>query len=206
MVVEHSWPVADPDRLEQILRSTPWFWELLEAARDVDAPDWLLGAGALRTAVWDRLHGYAEPSGVRDVDLAFFDPVDLTPARDEEVENELRARLPHAPWEARNQAAVHLWYPAKFGTTVEPLTSSADAVGTWPETATSIAVRLHPDDRLEVVAPLGVDDLYALILRRNPRRVTEEQFEKRLQEKRITERWPQVTVQRPEERPVAPRA
>ncbi len=183
-------------RLSELLRDTAWFWRLLEAARDVDAPDWLLGAGALRTAVWDRLHGFEEPPALRDVDLAFFDPVDFTPARDEAVEAALRERAPDVPWEARNQAAVHLWYPRRFGYAVEPLTSSADAVATWPETATSVAVRLWPDDRLQVVAPVGLDDLFGLVLRRNPRRVSVAEFERRLREKRVAERWPRVTLVR----------
>ena len=37
--------------LEDIVRSTPSLVAALEAARDVDPPDWLLGAGAVRTAV-----------------------------------------------------------------------------------------------------------------------------------------------------------
>src|SRR4051795_10111273 len=162
----------------------------LEAARDVEPPDWLIGAGAVRTAVWDRLHGYDEPTPLRDLDGAFYDAADLSEARERAIEEALRARLPGVPWEARNQAAVHLWYERKFGFAVEPLTSSADAVGTWPETATSVALRLWPDDRLQVVAPVGLGDLFGLVLRRNPRRVTQEQFEQRLREKRIAERWP----------------
>src|SRR3954470_20501948 len=128
----------------------------LKAARDVDAPDWLIGAGAVRTAVWDRLHGYAQPTPLRDLDVAFYDPADLSERRERSVEDALRARLPGVPWEARNQAAVHLWYERKFGFAVEPLTSSADAVGTWPETATSVALRLDPGGALAIVAPCGL--------------------------------------------------
>ncbi|MEA2408349.1 MAG: uncharacterized protein QOE69_2468, partial [Thermoleophilaceae bacterium] len=64
--------------MERIVRSTPWLIDVLEAAREVDAPDWLIGAGAIRTAVWDSLHGFDEPTELADVDLAFFDPDDLT--------------------------------------------------------------------------------------------------------------------------------
>ena len=176
------------------MRATPWLMAALEAARDVDPPDWLIGAGAVRTAVWDRLHGYAEPTPLRDLDLAFYDADDLSGERESAIEAALRARLPGAPWEARNQAAVHLWYEAKFGLAVEPLASSADAVGTWPETATSVAVRLEADGSLTVVAPCGLDDLLGLVHRHNPRRATREVYEQRLADKRIAERWPRVTV------------
>jgi hypothetical protein len=166
----------------------------LSAARSVDPPDWLIGAGAVRTAVWDRLHRFVEPSRVADIDLVFFDPRDLSPERDREVEQALRAQLPDAPWDAKNQAAVHLWYPHKFGDAVEPLHSTAEAVATWPETATCVGVRLNDRDRLRVVAPYGLDDLLGLVHRRNPKRVTIEEYERRLKAKRIVERWPQVRV------------
>jgi uncharacterized protein len=181
-------------RFEEIVRTTPWLMDALAAAREVDPPDWLVGAGALRNAVWDRLHGFAEPTPLADVDLGFFDPTDLTDARDEEIESALRARLPDVPWHAKNQAAVHLWYPKRFGLQVEPFASAAEAIATFPETATSVAVRLERDDRLTVVAPYGLDDLLGLVHRHNPRRATVEVYEHRLATKRIAERWPRVTI------------
>jgi uncharacterized protein len=181
-------------RLEEIIRSTGWLVRALEAARSVDAPDWLIGAGAVRTAVWDRLHGYENPTSVDDIDLVFFDARDLSKQRDRQVEAMLRAVLPDAPWDAKNQASVHLWYPRKFGYAVEPLRSSADAVATWPETATAVGLRLTDDEQLRVCAPLGLHDLLGLVHRRNPRRVSVEEYERRLSTKRIAERWPRVTI------------
>lgn len=182
------------ERVEEILRSTPWFMETLTAAREVAAPDWLIGAGALRTAVWDRLHGFDAPTELADIDLVFFDPADLSRERERGVEDALRAALPAAPWDAKNQAAVHLWFPDKFGYEVEPLRSAAEAVATWPETATCVGTRLTSDDRLELVAPFGLDDLLGLVHRRNPARVSVEEYERRLRTKRIAERWPRVRV------------
>ena len=183
-----------PRELEGILRADPWFMAILAAVRDCDPPDWLVGAGVIRTLVWDHLHGYTARTPVADVDVVFFDPADLRPERDATVQAQLQARLPGVPWEATNQAAVHLWYESYFGFPVPPLTSSADAVGTWPETATSVAVRLLADDTLQIVAPCGLADLFGLVLRRNPRRVTREQFLKRLETKQIRQKWPRVRV------------
>ena len=162
----------------------------------MDAPDWLIGAGAVRTAVWDRLHGYEKPSELEDVDLAFFDPEDLSPERDRAVEHALRERLAETPWDAKNQAAVHLWYPAKFGYEVQPLSSTADGVASWPETAVCVGLRLERDDALTVVAPHGVDDMLGMVHRRNPVRVSIDEYERRLRAKRITERWPRARVVR----------
>jgi hypothetical protein len=136
--------------VEEILRSTPWMMDALVAAREVDAPDWLIGAGAVRT--------------------------------------------PGPPWDATNQAAVHLWYADRFGQVVERLGSTEEGVATWPETATCVAVRLEHDGGLELAAPYGLDDLLGMVHRRNPARVSVEEYERRLRTKRISERWPLVRV------------
>jgi uncharacterized protein len=188
--------VIGTDEVERIVRSTPWLMDALEAAREVDAPDWLIGAGAVRTAVWDRLHGFEEPTELADVDVGFFDPADLSRDRDAAVEAALRELRPGTPWDAKNQAAVHLWYPAKFGYEVPPLGSTAEAVATWPETAACVGVRLERDDSLSVVAPYGVEDLLGLVHRHNPARASVEEYERRLRAKRITDRWPRVRVLR----------
>jgi hypothetical protein len=166
----------------------------LHAARAVDPPDWLIGAGAIRDRVWDHLHGLTRPAPVKDLDLAFFDPGSLASERERSVQSALTAQAPDLAWDVTNQAAVHLWYPQVFGVEIDPLTSTSDAVGTWPETATAIGVRLLADDTIAVVAPCGLDDLFALICRRNPRRATSEQYRRRVENKRIAKRWPRVRI------------
>jgi hypothetical protein len=181
-------------RLQHIIRSNDWFMTVLEAVRDCNPPDWFVGSGVVRNIVWDHLHGYTQPTPLADVDVAFFDPDDLTPGRESAVQEQLLNRLPDVPWQAKNQAAVHLWYENVFGYAVPPVQSSEDAIGTWPETATCIGVRLIPHDAVLVAAPLGLDDLFQMILRRNPRRVSVELFRQRLREKAIQQRWPRVRV------------
>ena len=186
--------VGEKGRLESLLQSTGWFVEALRAAREVAPPDWYVGGGVIRTLVWDALHDHKKPTPLADVDLAFFDPNDLSVEKERRVEAALKDRCPAVPWEARNQAAVHLWYEEKFGRPVEPLVSTRDGVATWPETATAVAVRLEQGDRLTIYAPCGLTDLLSLTLRRNQRRVTREIFEARLEAKQITGRWPRVRV------------
>lgn len=137
---------------------------------------------------------YTQPHLPRDIDVAFFDPTDLSPERDTAVTAHLTALLTTVEWEATNQAAVHRWFSAEFGREVAPLHSSAEAIATWPETATCTAVRLLPDDSLHIVAPFGLADLFQMILRRNPARVTLAQFQQRLRDKQIRQKWPLVEV------------
>ncbi|MDA0271420.1 MAG: nucleotidyltransferase family protein [Chloroflexi bacterium] len=183
------------DHLVELIRGCPWFMEALGAARAVlGTAEWAIGAGAIRDLVFDAMHGRmaAVP---RDIDLAFFDEADLSVEREDAIESELRRLAPGLPFEARNQARVHLWYEEHFGEPIEPYRSLGHAISTWPETATSVACRLRADDSIEVIAPLGLDDLFAGILRRNPAQVTETRFRERLARwAYIDERWPSVRV------------
>jgi hypothetical protein len=181
------------DRLRALVRDSPVLMEALRAVRDVDPPDWLISAGAIRDAVWDALHDRA-PATPRDIDVGYFDPTDLTPARDAAVSQALHERAPELPWDAKNQAAVHLWYPQRFGVEVPLFRNTAEAVASFPETASCIGLRLQADDELLVVAPYGLEDLFGLVCRRNPTRVSAEFYERRVADKGWAERWPDLRM------------
>jgi hypothetical protein len=74
--------------------------------------------------------------------------------------------------EVRNQARVHLWFEGRFGEPYAPLPDSATALTRFVSPLFAVAVRLEADDRLTVLAPFGLDDLFAMRLRPNPRRPT----------------------------------
>jgi hypothetical protein len=168
--------------------------EVMGAVRAVAPPGAVVGAGVIRNIVWDHLHGHQRPTQLADVDVAFFDPLDLSEEREQRLETDLQQQMSGVPWQAINQAGVHLWFSKGFGYSVEPLTSLEDAVATWPETATAVAIRLSHAERLEILAPCGLEDLLGMVLRRNPRRVPYELFLKRLKSKRILDKWPRVRV------------
>ena len=161
--------------LRRILRGSDRLMGILEAVRGCDSPGWLVG-GVLYKLVRNRLHGYPETAHAEDVDVVFFAPDDLGLKREQAVERDLRVRRPDVPWEAKNQAAVHVWYEGKFGHVVPPLRSSEEGIAANPGTATAVGVRLLADDGLYVAAPLGLDDRLGMVMRRNSRRVTPEAF------------------------------
>jgi len=181
-------------RLIELVHSSSLLMRALRAARAVDPPDWYIGGGIIREWVWNRLHGFARRAPARDVDLVFFDPMSLSSDRERRIQDAVTVQAPDICWDVTNQAGVHLWYPEVFGVELDPLRCAADAVGTWAETATAIGIRLLANDRIEVVAPCGLDDLFGLICRRNPRLITIEQYRRRVQNQRIATRWPRVRV------------
>ncbi|MGO4378384.1 nucleotidyltransferase family protein [Pseudoduganella sp. RAF53_2] len=175
-----------------IARRTAWFMDYLRAARELRLQSWCVGAGAVRTLVWDALHGVQNADALPDIDLAYFDAFDLRPERDAELARALGPR-----WEAVNQAAVHRWYPAGAESglvAVAPLASLTEAIATWPEYATCVGIWLDWNDTLHVIAPHGLDDLFGMVIRHNPARATAEMYRARVAQKRYAERWLKVQI------------
>lgn len=174
---------------------TPWFMQALVAVRDLGLPSWCIGAGAVRNMVWDKLQGHRTPSSLADIDVAHFDLDDISPRHDMALQARLTRRLPQVPWEVTNQAGVHQWFEAAFGHPVDPLNSLEEAVASWPEYATSVGVWLSDEGSIEVIAPHGLDDLFSLVVRRNPTRVSVDTYRQRVAQKNYTQRWPSVRVE-----------
>lgn len=166
--------------------------------RSLGLPAWCIGAGVIRNLVWDELSGKSIASQLSDVDVAYFDSSDITPERDAALQALLAARLPGVPWEVTNQAGVHLWFAAEFGHSVQPLTSLEEAVASWPEYVTAVAVTLAADDSIDIIAPYGLDDLFSMMVRHNPVRASVANYRDRVAKKRYAERWPGVTIMPPE--------
>lgn len=183
-------------RLDAILRETPDLMRVLGVARELDLPDWLIFSGAIYQPVLNHLTGRPAGYGIKDYDLGYFDSSDTSyEAEDAVIRRAAAAFEPplREMVEVRNQARVHLWFEDKFGEPYAPLRRSAEALTRFVSPLFAVGVRLEPDDRLTIVAPFGLEDLFAMRLRPNPSRVTGG-FERTAAS--VTARWPEVEVQR----------
>lgn len=172
--------------IQTLLLNDPVRWPLLALVRSLNLPDCWVGAGFVRNAVWDHLHGRAESPLTGDVDVLWFDPDRATPDEDHRVETILRTLHPAVEWSVKNQARMH----TRNGNA--PYRSATDAMRHWPETATAVAVRRTAQDTCEVSAPLGLEDLFNLILRPTPRFDVEKRdiYESRIASKHWLTTWP----------------
>ncbi|WP_322019462.1 nucleotidyltransferase family protein [Paraburkholderia tropica] len=182
------------EKLVDIASQSSWCMSALSTVREMGLESWCIGAGAIRNLVWDSLHGYEIPTQLADVDVAYFDASDLSSTRNAEIQSRLAAHCPGVPWEVTNQAAVHLWFEKVFGHSVPPLTSLSEAIASWPEYATAVGLTLRDDGTIDIWAPYGLDDLFSMVVRRNPTRVSIDTYRRRIEQKRYLERWPRATV------------
>jgi hypothetical protein len=181
-------------RLEAILRAAPSMMRVLETARDLDLPDWLLFSGAVYQRVLNHQTGRDPDYGLKDYDLGYFDASDISYEAEDVVIRRVAAAFPppfDALVEVRNQARVHVWFEDKFGEPYPPLRSSAEALERFVSATFAVGVRLQPDDRMTIVAPFGLEDLFALRMRPNPTRKTGG-FARTAAG--LTTRWPELIV------------
>jgi hypothetical protein len=195
-VNEIALALAHPITLTTIVRNTPWLCEVLEVVRAVGPLGGYVAAGAVRDTVWDALTGRpsTRPSG--DVDVVYWAEAEPEGAP-LAYETKLRAALPAIVWEVTNQATIHLWHRQMQGLAAEPHRSVADGLATWPETATAVGVRLGAEGTLDILAPLGLADLFALRLRHNPVLTSPDVFRQRAKAKRWLQRWPELQLIEP---------
>lgn len=180
------------------VKNDSWMMEVLRIVKRLDLPDWWIGAGFVRSKIWDMLHGYKKRTPLPDIDVIYFDKSDFTPdeaekfsTNTEEVYQErLKKRFPDIVWSVTNQARIHLFHNDK------PYISSEEGLSRWVETATCVGVRL--DSRLNKIiltAPLGIDDLVKGIIRPNPQSKPDRKaFETRIREKEWLKKWPRLKV------------
>jgi uncharacterized protein len=181
-------------RLETCLRASADVMSVLQAARASGVPDWRLLSGAVYQTVWNAVTGRPAGYGVRDYDIAYFDP-DLAETAETRWAGRVRAHLPEVlrpSVEIANQARVHLWFERKFGRAYPPLSSTDEALTRALATAHAVGVRLEHGGALTIAAPYGLGDVVDLVLRCNPAMEPIAAFRAKALEARA--RWPEVRI------------
>jgi hypothetical protein len=187
-------PVRAPGILDTLLRSNPVVDAVLERLPALRLPDWYLGAGAVAQTVWNAAHGFPADHAIEDYDVVYFDASDLGADGERAVGDRVDAALADlgAAVDVTNEARVHLWYEGRFGVPLAPYRSTAEAIATWPATATAVGVRPRAGGGLEVCAPFGLDDLLHLVVRPNPVLVPEAVYRAKAERWKAT--WPRLTA------------
>jgi hypothetical protein len=186
---------AQRQALRDLIAANSLLMEVLSGLREAALPDCWLVSGAIYNEVWNALTGRPALTGIKDIDIAYFDARDLSYEAEDRVIRGLAARFAHLPIpvEPRNQARVHLWFESRFGFAVPPLSETAEALGRYASRTHAVGARLEPDGRISLLAPFGLDDMFSFRLRPNRR------LDNRLAHERKAARakaiWPELLVE-----------
>jgi hypothetical protein len=185
-------PTPGEERFLDIVLADPTVAAVLERAPALGVADWWLTAGVLFQTVWNAETGRAPGTGIRDADLFYFDKDTSWEAEDAVIRAgaALFGDLP-VPVEIRNEARVHLWYADRFGTPAPPFRDCADAIDSFAALCCCYGIT-QTDGGVQVYAPHGYDDLFALTVRPNPRLAPRHVYETKTA--RWNQQWPELTV------------
>jgi hypothetical protein len=179
-------------RLDSELRRNVVLRELLSRFDEIDLPDAWIVAGCVAQTVWNLSAGQPAELDIKDVDIVYCDPSDLSAEGETSHQQRVSSRFSNLAiaLDVQNQARVHLWYEDRFGYPIEAYHSSADAIASFPTTATAIGVR-QQDGVFECCAPFGLADLFSLTVRANKRQITPAIYQAKVD--RWRRAWPHLT-------------
>ena len=177
-----------------IIQQDRWMMELLKAAKSLNLPDWWICAGFIRSKIWDVLHDFEERTSSPDIDLIYFDPINIDKKVEGKHEEVLYEILPSIPWSVKNQARMHIV------NNIPPYSSATDAISKFPETATALGVMLDKEDNVILTAPHGIWDVVNMKVTPTPFFCESKErlliYEKRMRNKNWKSIWPNVKYER----------
>ncbi|TRX48722.1 nucleotidyltransferase family protein [Fulvivirga sp. M361] len=173
--------------LTGIISDDKWMLETLKTVRSLALNDCWIGAGFVRNKIWDYQHGL-ERQALNDIDVIYFDRLRLSRQDDLSLERTLNSINPALNWSVKNQARMHLRNGHR------PYKNCEDAMAYWPETATSVAVRLNTKGSIEYIAPCGLEDLFNLVVAPTPN-ADLKVYQDRLESKAWKKKWRNLVIQ-----------
>lgn len=137
------------DKLIQLLEKDIYIMNILIILNLVNKDFWL-GGGAIRSFVWDNIHGLDKKYG-QDYDIVYHNNCENKLTKDLEYFNLLKYIDPYINWQVHNQLRYNNYKDIY------------EACNSWFDKSTCIMVRLV-DNNIEIYAPNGVKILFDCIL------------------------------------------
>lgn len=174
------------NQLIEIITSDDWMIKTLKTVRDLNLNDCWIGAGFIRNKIWDYKHG-KDSTELNDIDVIYFDRTRSSKNEDMLIENKLKTVDPTLNWSVKNQARMHI------RNNHIPYLNCYEAISFWPETATSIAIRLKSNNKIDYIAPYGLEDLFNLLVVPTPK-FDLQTYTERIEKKDWKEKWSKLNI------------
>lgn len=177
-----------------VLRQNAALASLMDSLHELRLPDCYVAGGAIPQIVWNSFHGFELNHGLSDFDVVYFDDCHISAESEALVQSRLAAQFPKSPIriEAINQARVHLWYEKEFGRPIKPYSCTAEAICSFPTTASASGLTVDRNGAWRLFAPRGLTDMLSAVVRANAIQVTARQYEEKCS--RWSKIWPRLTV------------
>jgi hypothetical protein len=177
------------NHIEGLIEADAWRMEILYTVKQLQLPDWAIGAGFVRAAVWDAVSGLGRSTPINDIDVLYFDRGDLSETTEKKYEEVLNAKSSNTPWSVKNQARMHIQNMDP------PYADTENAISHWLEVASCVGVRMRADTSVQIIAPYGIDDLINMRARPTLRGIQKpDQYRLYLKKKNWLRNWPTLNI------------
>lgn len=183
--------------LEKILKKSEKHIQILNilqeyAKENTSFQNHYLAAGSINQVVFNYYHNFPLDYGIKDYDIVYYDE-DTSYEKEDKIIKDLQKRLESLQLEVdiKNQKRVPIWYKEKYKVERSPYTCVENAISRWGTTITCIGVRLE-NNKMKVVCPYGLNDLFSLIIRPVKIDFSKEDYEKKV--KSWKEKWPKLDI------------
>ena len=178
--------------LSDILTYNKPIYKVLKQAENLKMQNYYIAAGCITQTVFNYQLGKDLMYGISDIDFIYYDNSDLAfEAENAVIEYISKIVRTELMIDIKNQARVHLWYGEHFGYDIKPYSSVEDAINHYETTATAIGVRLE-NNIMKIYAPLGLNDLFGVIMRANKTQITQEIYRKKSEKWKL--KWSELSV------------
>ncbi|KAB2334412.1 nucleotidyltransferase family protein [Cytobacillus depressus] len=154
--------IKNEEDIVRIINGDTWIMDLLKTVKTLNLPDWWICAGFVRSKIWDVLHNFSERTPIPDIDVIYFNPLNIEESEEKILEEKLNHLMPGIPWSVKNQARMHVINH------LPPYTSSVDGISKFPETVTALGVKLDNENNVILTAPWGINDVVNLEVKPTP--------------------------------------
>jgi hypothetical protein len=176
--------------LADLVNNDQYRLNLLKALQKIGEEELWIAGGFVRNLVWDYLHEYSVPTKLDDIDVFFYNKNKTSKEWEKTILNNLKSIFPDANWSVKNQARMHLHSGDPQYHNLE------EALSKFPETASAVAIKLDKGNKLQILSPLGLNDLFELKIRPTPdcktNPMTYSRYLLRQKEKDWKKRWPRL--------------
>ncbi|MDC3424505.1 nucleotidyltransferase family protein [Aquibacillus sp. 3ASR75-11] len=154
--------IRNEEDIIKAIREDEWMMNLLKTVKVLNLPDWWICAGFVRSKIWDVVHNFSSRTPLPDIDVIYFDSRKVDELEEKKIEEMLKSFVSDIPWSVKNQARMHI------KSNMPPYSSSIDGISKFPETATSLGVKLDEKNDIKLIAPWGINDVVNLEVRPTP--------------------------------------
>lgn len=100
--------MINEEKIISAIREDKWMMEIFKSVKSLNLPDWWICAGFVRSKIWDLLHGFSERTPILDIDVIYFNLINIDESEEKKLVAKLISLIPDIPWSVKNEARMHI--------------------------------------------------------------------------------------------------